>query len=92
MYRLKSNAKLQKKYEKLPRFPYRELRRKKLDLLQKIFDSEKDKIISSDELKSWIKDNPWVQVYSIFMQKKEKKHLNASLHKRAILMYTLAVC
>lgn len=67
-------TKLQKKYEKLPRFPYRELRRKKLDLLQKIFDSEKDKILSSDELKSWIKDNPWVQVYSIFMQKKEKKH------------------
>ena len=67
-------TKLQKKYEKLPRFQYRELRRKKLDLLQKIFDSEKDKIISSDELKSWIKDNPWVQVYSIFMQKKEKKH------------------
>ncbi len=67
-------TKLQKKYEKLPRFQYRELRRKKLDLLQKIFDSEKDKIISSDELKSWIKDNSWVQVYSIFMQKKEKKH------------------
>lgn len=67
-------TKLQKKYEKLPRFPYRELRRKKLDLLQKIFDSEKDKILSSDELKSWIKDNSWVQVYSIFMQKKEKKH------------------
>ena len=67
-------TKLQKKYEKLPRFQYRELRRKKLDLLQKIFDSEKEKIISSDELKSWIKDNPWVQVYSIFMQKKEKKH------------------
>lgn len=67
-------TKLQKKYEKLPRFQYRELRRKKLDLLQKIFDLEKDKIISSDELKSWIKDNPWVQVYSIFMQKKEKKH------------------
>ena len=36
-------TKLQKKYEKLPRFPYRELRRKKLDLLQKIFDSEKEK-------------------------------------------------
>ena len=67
-------TKLQKKYEKLPRFQYRELRRKKLDLLQKIFDSEKDKIISSAELKSWIKDNAWVQVYSIFMQKKEKKH------------------
>ena len=67
-------TKLQKKYEKLPRFQYRELRRKKLDLLQKIFDSEKEKIISSDELKSWIKDNSWVQVYSIFMQKKEKKH------------------
>ena len=71
---LKEITKLQKKYEKLPRFQYRELRRKKLELLQKIFESEKEKIISSSELSKWIKNNPWIQVYSIFMQKKEKKH------------------
>lgn len=71
---LKEITKLQKKYEKLPRFQYRELRRKKLELLQKIFESEKEKIISSSELSKWIKNNTWIQVYSIFMQKKEKKH------------------
>lgn len=66
--------KIHKKYEKLPRFKYKELRRKKLDVLHLIFDSDKDKIANSKELADWIKKNPWVQVYAIFMKKKEQNH------------------
>ncbi|MCR4790602.1 MAG: 4-alpha-glucanotransferase [Treponemataceae bacterium] len=70
-------SKVQKKYEKLPRYAYREIRIEKLKLLKEIFQENKASILKDKELSKWIDENDWIKDYSIFMQKKEE-NLEAS--------------
>ncbi|MCR4940740.1 MAG: 4-alpha-glucanotransferase [Treponemataceae bacterium] len=65
--------KLKKKYNELPRFPYKEIRRVKDDLLRQIYELDSDSIKKSPELKKWIKENPWVKEYAVY---KRLKNIN----------------
>ncbi|MGP1587244.1 MAG: 4-alpha-glucanotransferase [Treponemataceae bacterium] len=68
---------LQKKYEKLKRFNYKEIRYAKIDLLKKIFYENETKITKDKQLKQWIEENSWIKNYSVFMKKK-RENLEAS--------------
>ncbi len=63
---------IKKKYEKLPRYNYRELRDTKLELLHKIFDANERTILASTDLSHWIGKNPWIIEYAVFMNLKRR--------------------
>lgn len=56
------------------RFDYTTLRQDKLDLLVKIFADCAPAIISDKKLNNWIKENPWIVPYAVFMRKKREHH------------------
>ncbi len=58
---------LKKKYDFEKRFSYREVRQEKLGILRKIFEKNYPTIKTDANLKKWIKDNPWVKFYSVYM-------------------------
>ncbi len=55
------------RFEDLPRFPYREVRTAKMELLGKIFNARRDEISASAELQDWIAANSWIVEYAVFM-------------------------
>ncbi|MBO4732570.1 MAG: 4-alpha-glucanotransferase, partial [Spirochaetaceae bacterium] len=59
------------------RFDYKKLRHDKTDLLVKIFAASKDQIMQDKKLSSWIRANPWIINYAVFMEKK-RENLEAS--------------
>ena len=59
------------------RFDYKKLRHDKIDLLVKIFAANKEQILQDKKLASWIKANPWIINYAVFMEKK-RENLEAS--------------
>lgn len=63
---------LQKKYEQLPRYNYREIRDAKIELLHAIFDANEKAILANDELAAWIQANPWIIEYAVFMNLKRR--------------------
>ncbi len=65
------------KYEELPRFNYREIRDGKMQLLHRIFEANEKNILSSPALDTWIKKNPWIVEYAVFMNLK-RIHFEAS--------------
>lgn len=66
----KNISDLAAQYEYHPRFNYREIRKAKLELLKKIFDTNQKEIIGSPELKGWIAKNQWIVTYAVFMNLK----------------------
>jgi 4-alpha-glucanotransferase len=62
---------IKKKFNSQLRFPYATLLRAKMDLLKKIFSKNRAKISSSEALKNWIEQNPWVKPYAVFRRLKE---------------------
>ena len=58
---------LKKKYDSEKRFSYREVRQEKLGILRKIFEKNYPTIKTDANLTKWIKDNPWVKFYSVYM-------------------------
>lgn len=63
---------IQNKYGKCKRFPYRDLRNAKLELLRTIYMANEKAITSSSELKNWIEANEWIQVYAVYMEHKRR--------------------
>ncbi|MCM1321811.1 MAG: 4-alpha-glucanotransferase [Bacteroides sp.] len=61
------------KYKDCKRFPYDELCRAKLAFLRELYDADWETVCGSDELKKWTADNPWIEIYAVFM---ELKRLN----------------
>ena len=59
------------------RYDYKKLRHDKTDLLVKIFAASKDQIMQDKKLSSWIRANPWIINYAVFMEKK-RENLEAS--------------
>lgn len=72
-----SISQLKEKYEKLNRFAYSEIRYEKLRILRAIYDANLKNIVDSDELNNWIRKNPWIENYSVFMELK-KQNMEAS--------------
>ena len=73
----KEEKKIAEIYNSFERFPYRELRDKKIALLQKIFNENKESILSDaakpkSSFGKWIKDNHWIRFYAVFMEFKRK--------------------
>jgi 4-alpha-glucanotransferase len=65
---------LGKKYELKERFPYYELLKAKMELLRKIYSSNKIAILEdavSGSLAKWIMENSWAVSYSVFRRLKE---------------------
>lgn len=57
---------LQKKHALDKRFSYASVRKEKISLLHTIFSNNKETILSSKELKTWISNNDWIKVYAVF--------------------------
>ncbi|MCL1928544.1 MAG: 4-alpha-glucanotransferase [Treponema sp.] len=67
-------AALGKKYGGKERFPYYELLKEKMELLRKIYGSNKKIILDNAKtgsLAEWIKENSWVISYAVFRRLKE---------------------
>jgi len=62
---------VRKEFNAASRFPYVTLLRAKMNLLKKIFSKNRAKISSSEALKNWIEQNPWVKPYAVFRRLKE---------------------
>lgn len=67
-----SVAELKKKFEHLPRFDYRAIRDAKMEILHRIFEANEKTIVDGDELAAWIKKNPWIAEYAVFMNLKRR--------------------
>ena len=62
---------IRKQFNDAVRFSHESLLRAKMDLLQKIYKKNCEKIAASTTLKAWIEANPWVKPYAVFRQLKE---------------------
>jgi 4-alpha-glucanotransferase len=65
-------AELGERYEYRQRFCYREIRENKLALLRLIYNINENRIVDSKELADWIRDNPWITEYAVFMLQKRR--------------------
>lgn len=68
----KEIAALRDKYDALPRFNYREIRDEKLAILHRIYDVNEKTIADSPALADWIRKNPWIVEYAVFMNLKRR--------------------
>ena len=65
---------LGKKFDREERFPYYEILCAKMEILRKIYDSNKKNIAAdtkSGALAKWIEENPWVKTYAVYRRLKE---------------------
>lgn len=60
------------KYEDEQRFPYRALYDAKMDILRQIYASNEKSIQTAPALTKWIKNNPWISEYAVFMNLKHR--------------------
>jgi 4-alpha-glucanotransferase len=51
---------------------YEPVLRGKLELLSRMYDSQKSSILSDPVLRAWIDENPWVRTYAVFHTLKER--------------------
>ena len=71
-------SKLKAKFENLPRFAYREVRKEKLAVMREIYEENADAIVKNKEADKWfVTHMPWIAFYSVFMEFK-RKHKDAS--------------
>lgn len=64
---LKQVKQLQKIYSEFTRYPYKELRKDKLELLKKIYIAKQEQILNSNETEQFFIENDWVKTYAVFM-------------------------
>jgi len=62
-------------YENKPRVQYKDVLKLKLEILNNIFNINKNTIVKNKEISNWIKNNLWIKPYAVFHQLK-KKHNN----------------
>ncbi len=60
------------RYEYRDRFCYREIRENKLALLRLMYNVNEKEIVTNGDLDAWIRENPWIAEYAVFMNLKRR--------------------
>lgn len=68
---------IRKDFEKEKRVSFSKVLTAKLDLLQKIYESNQENIMKRKTLNTWLRENPWVKSYAVFSTIRRKNLMSA---------------